>query len=86
MFGRAGSVSDGHRCPSLTLPAGQKHLYTTTATGLSLTLYTFCIIMAVGDRSPYLLLCRIGRPFTHLANNPASNRGIWRLKEQSGQG
>ena len=34
MFGRAGSVSDGQRCPSLTLPARQKKRSTTTATCL----------------------------------------------------
>ena len=34
MIGRAGSVSDGQRCPSLTLPARQKKRYTTTATCL----------------------------------------------------
>ena len=36
MFERAGSVSDGQWCPSLTLPARQKKRYTTTATCLVL--------------------------------------------------
>src|SRR4029079_13621147 len=34
MFGRAGSVSDGQRCPSLTLPARPETRYTNTGTRL----------------------------------------------------